>query len=457
MNRFALVLDALRGSFWFLPTLLTLAAATLAAGLLVLDHRLPGPAVRAVGWLYTGGAEGARSLLSTVAGAVVTVVGVAFSVTIVSLQLAAAQLGPRVLRSFMRDRGNQFVLGTFVATFVYCLLVLRTVRGTTGLAGDEFIPHLAVTGGVALAILSAAVLLYFIHHAAVAIQADQVIAAIAHELDAAVDILYPERLGEADASPAAPPPMPDDFERTARVVAAPASGYVRSIAADPVMQFARAHDVLVRIECQPGDFVLDGEPLARVWPPAHVDDEAASRLAAAVAVGRARTLVQDFRFGVEQLVEVAVRALSSDLRDPTTASRCVDRLGGAVARLAGRRLPSPYRFDGGRLRVIAPGISVADVVAGAFGPIRARGAESLDVGLRLLETFERVARLRDARELHEALLSETVKIEHATREALRHPWELRAIEHQAARVRRALRSDVLAGADSGATPRSALG
>jgi uncharacterized membrane protein len=390
--------------------------------------------VRAVGWLYTGSAEGARSLLSTVAGAVVTVVGVAFSVTIVSLQLAAAQLGPRVLRNFMRDRGNQVVLGTFVATFVYCLLVLRTVRGTNGLAGDEFIPHLAVTGGVALAIFSAAVLIYFIHHAAVGIQADHVIAVIAHELDDTVDTLYPDRLGDAEAPADAPPPLPEDFERTARVIAAPTSGYVRSIGEDPVMSFAAAHDVLVRLECRPGDLVLEGEPRARAWPPGRVDDAAAARLAATIAVGRVRTLVQDFRFGVEQLVEIAVRALSSDLRDPTTAIRCIDRL------------------DDGRLRVIAPSITMDEVVAGAFGSIRARGAESLAVALHLLETFERVARLRDSRELHAALLAETAKMERGSPEALGHPWERRAITHQAARVRRALRPDVLAGPDSGPLP-----
>jgi uncharacterized membrane protein len=443
-SRLALIMDALRGSFWFLPALLTLAAATLAVGLLVADARLPSATVRSVGWIYTGGAEGARSLLATVAGTVVTVVGVAFSVTIVSLQLAAAQLGPRVLRNFMRDRGNQAVLGTFVATFVYCLLVLRSVRGGNGLTEDAFVPHLAVTGGVALAVLSAGVLIYFIHHAAVSMQADHVIATIALELDQAIDRLYPERLGEDVLAAGPPPVVPGDFEATAVVVTAPASGYVQSIDGATLMARARERDLLVRLDRRPGDFVVTGEPLARAWPRERLHDADGARLATTLTIGPVRTLVQDVLFGVEQLVEIAVRALSSDLRDPTTAMRCIDRLGAAVARLADRRMPSPYRRDGARLRVIAPGVSLAEVVHVAFDAIRARGAASAAVSVRLLETFERLARLRPGRELHVALLRETAETERGSRGALTSAWERRTVEQHAVRVRSALHAEVLA-------------
>lgn len=448
MNRVTLMLDALRGSFWFLPTLMTLAAAALAIGLLLAERWMADATVREVGWLYTGGAEGARSLLSTVAGAVVTVVGVAFSVTVVSLQLAAAQLGPRVLRNFMRDRGNQTVLGTFVATFVYCLLVLRTVRGSDGLGNAEFVPHLAVTGGVALAVLSAAVLIYFIHHAAVSIQADHVIAGIAAELDATMDALYPERLGEAAIAPEAAPALPEDFETRGLGVRAHASGYVQSIDADAVMGVATARDVLVRLEHRPGAFVVEGETLVHVWPAARLDDGSRRRLNGAVVLGQERTLVQDFEFGVEQLVEIAVRALSSNVRDPTTAMRCIDRLGAALARLAGRQLPSPYRRDGERLRVIAPGLSVSQVADTAFDRIRERGAESLAVAVRLLETFERLGRLRPAKDLHTALLRHTVEIEHGSTTALALPGQRRTIERHAAAVRQILREDVLHESDT---------
>ena len=439
-HRLALVLEVLRGSFWFLPTVLTVAAATIAIVFLAIDRSMTPPTVRALGWIYTGGAEGARSLLSTVAGAVVTVVGVAFSVTVVSLQLASTQLGPRVLRNFMRDRGNQAVLGTFVATFVYCLLVLRTVRGDNGLDDGVFIPHLAVTGGVVLAIVSAAVLIYFIHHAAISIQADHVIVTVANELDAAIDTLYPERLGtESETTP----PLPDDFDAAAHSVLAPATGHLQSIVADRVMAVAVDRNLLVRLELRPGDFVMKGEALARVWPPDRLDAVAARQLTNAFPVGQARTLLQDVRFGVEQLVEIAVRGLSSNLRDPVTSMHCIERLGAAIARLAGRRMPSPYRYDGSRLRVIARGIPVGEVVDAAFDSIRERGAESLAVTIHLLTIFERVARLEPNGDLHAALLRHTVRVERGSRTTLPHSWQRETIERQGAAVRKAIRPDVL--------------
>jgi uncharacterized membrane protein len=443
MTRLALVLDALRASFWFLPTVMTIVASGLAVGLVLADRALGDETIRGAVWLYAGAAEGARSLLSAVAGAMVTVVGVAFSVTVVSLQLASAQLGPRVLRNFRRDRGNQVVLGTFVATFVYCLLVLRTVRGSDGLTNDTFVPHLAVTGGVALAVVSAGVLIYFIHHAAVAIQADHVIAAIAHELDGVIDALYPEPLGADDRGREPPARFPTDVERHARRLAATATGYVQSIDADRLLTLASAHDLLVRIELAAGDFVIAGEPLARAWPSDHVDDERAAQIAAAVALGDARTLVQDVRFGFQQLVEVAIRALSSGVRDPATATRCVDRLGAALARVADRRLEPPSRREHGRLRVLLPAPTLSELTSDAFDALCSHAAGSAAVSVRLLDTFARLARHHESRELHVALLRQTVALERAAHDTLASSIDRRAIDARAARVRRALRPDVV--------------
>ncbi len=147
-----------------------------------------------LGWIYTRGPDGARAVLSTIAGSMITVAGVVFSVTIVALSLASNQFGPRLLRNFMRDRGNQIVLGTFVATYLYCLLVMRTVQG---MDGSQFVPHLSVTVAILMAVASLGVLIYFIHHVAVSIQAPELIANVAHELHEAIDRLFPEELGYA--------------------------------------------------------------------------------------------------------------------------------------------------------------------------------------------------------------------------------------------------------------------
>ena len=440
--RLANVWDALRGSFWFLPALLTVLAAGLALGLVALDRHggdpEPGPSL----WLYAGGAEGARSLLSAVAGSIITVVGLAFSITIVSLQLASAQLGPRLLRNFVRDRGNQVVLGTFVATFVYCLLVLRTVRGQDGVAGGAFVPHGAITGAVVLAVVSVGLLIYFIHHASMSIQADHVIAAVARDLDAAIEHVFPERLGQEEGDGGAPAPPTEDASEGA-AVRARADGYVVAVDGEALLQAARDADVVVRLTRRPGEFVIGGEPLARVMPAGRLDAELEEAVARTSVLGAERTLIQDTLFGVEQLVEIAVRALSSGHVDPTTALRCIDRLGAVVARVSERRLPSPYRRDAdGVVRVVAPPLTLEDVVTAAFTSIRLHGEGSHAVVVRLLETFERLAALRERRELHAALLAEAVKIGRAAARAFHDPADREAVYAALERFLRAVRPDV---------------
>lgn len=440
MVRLLNVWDSLRGSFWFLPALLTIAAVGLALGLLALDRRVSDELAESL-WLYAGGAEGARSLLSAVAGSIITVVGLAFSITIVSLQLAAAQLGPRLLRNFVRDAGNQVVLGTFVATFVYCLVVLRTVRGRDGLTEGVFVPHLAVTGAVVLALLSVALLIYFIHHASTSIQADRVIAAVAADLDDAIDALFPERLGHehpADRPPALPPEADDGAP-----IAARGHGYVRSVDGEALMKAAGEADVLIRVLRRPGEFVIAGEPLARVVPGERLDDDLADTVADALMLGPERTFIQDALFGFEQLVEIAERALASDHIDPTTARRCIDRLAAAVARVSDRHLPSPYRRDGGgAVRVVAPAPTLRDFVGAAFAAIRLHGADSRAVVLHLLGTFERLAALRDRRELHLALLGEAMAIRRAAGRVFQEPADRQAVYEAFDRLLTAVRPDV---------------
>ncbi len=187
--RLAQLWESLRTSYWFVPTVMTAGAVGLSFASVHLDQVVKAEWVRAVGWIWAGSPEGARQVLSTIAGSMITVAGVAFSITIVALTLASTQFGPRLLRNFVRDLGNQVVLGTFVSTFVYCLLVLRTVRG-----GDvaEFVPYLSVTLGVAFALASLGVLIYFIHHVSGAIQAEHLIASVADELEDAIERMFPE-------------------------------------------------------------------------------------------------------------------------------------------------------------------------------------------------------------------------------------------------------------------------
>lgn len=386
--RFIHVWESLRTSFWFVPTLMTAGGVALSFAAVHLDEKVKYAWVRTVGWLWAGGAEGARAVLSTIAGSMITVAGVAFSITIVALTLASSQFGPRLLRSFVRDLGNQVVLGTFISTFVYCLLVLRTVRGGDG---TEFVPYLSVTLGVAFALANLGVLIYFIHHVATSIQAESLIAAVAGELQESIAAMFPQALGEpATAAPAAArdPSLPEEGEGLA--VEARRSGYVEAIDDGVLMTLARDEDLVLELLRSPGRFVLEGGALARVWPPDR-GRGAADRIRGAFILGARRTPTQDPEYAVHQLVEIAVRALSPGINDPFTTMTCLDWLGAALSKMAGREIPAPHRYDDrGRLRVIARGVDFPAMADAAFNQIRQYGHGSVSVLLRLLDTLAAV-------------------------------------------------------------------
>jgi uncharacterized membrane protein len=312
-----------------------------------------------------------------------------FSLTLVALSLASSQYGSRLLRNFMRDTMTQLVLGTFVATFLYCLLVLRTIRRT-----DEggFVPHLSVTLGVLFAIASLWVLIYFIHHVAVSIQADEIVARVSEDLNAGIDRLFPEHGEAANAEPPESAGVPEDFSRRAVPIGASGDGYLQIVDMVALMGTARDADVILHLERRPGQYVVRGYPLARAWPPDRVNPRLREAVNAAFVLGNQRTSVQDVEFAFQELVEIAVRALSPGINDPFTAVVCVDRIGTALCRLVRRDIPSPYRTDRDhRLRIIAPPATFAGIVDGAFNSIRQASAASLTVAVRLLEVIEIIA------------------------------------------------------------------
>jgi uncharacterized membrane protein len=385
-------LDRIRSSFWFLPAAMASGAMVLAFATVALDTPLTDWLTRNWGLTFTGGAEGASSLLGAIAGSMITIAGVVFSMTLVALSLASSQLGPRLLRNFMRDTTTQVVLGTFVATFLYCLLVLRTIR-----RAEEtlFVPHLSVTLGVLLAVVSVGVLIYFIHHVSVSIQANEIVARVGRELIEEIERLFPENIGRGAPRITTEPPNADfldRFEREARPIGSTGDGYLQFIDGDALMALAMEEDVVIRVERRPGHYVVATRPLALVWPGDRVTDQLMESVNSAFALGNQRTSGQDIEFAVNQLVEIAVRALSPGVNDPFTAITCVDRLGSALCRLAQQDMPSPYRYDTqDKLRVITPVFTFPDVTDAAFNQIRQYGRSSTAVTIRLLETIAEVA------------------------------------------------------------------
>ncbi len=381
----------LNSSFWFVPSVMSVAAVALSFLLIEVD------ALRAVDQtddpsaLFTFGPEGARAILSVIASSMITVASLIFSITMLSLQLASSQFGPRVLGNFMRDRSNQIVLGTFIATFLYCLFVLRTVRG---IEGSSFVPHLAVLFGVVLASASVAVLIYFIHHIATSIRVETLLEKLAVEGCAAVDRLFPERLGRGPGDNADHPigqRLPDDFDDNSRQIAADTGGYVQDIGVDVLMHIAAKHDLVARIDAPPGQFVTDGARVITAYPQDRVSDEIDEDLRGAFVIGRDRTPYQDLEFTIRRIVELAQRSLSQGINDPTTALYCIDRLGQVLGRLADRDIPSPVRLDqSGKLRVATEVFDLGDVTCRAFAAIARYGMTDADVVTRLAETLAKL-------------------------------------------------------------------
>lgn len=409
--------DTLRTSYWFVPGLLSSGAAGLALLLVQVDQSTSPLKTPGMRWIWSGGPEAAREILSTIAGSTITVTGVTFSITIVALTLASSQFGPRLLRNFMRDTGNQIVLGTFVASFVYSLLVLRTVRGPDA---ESFTPHLSVTVGVLLALVSVSVLIYFVHHISESIQAEHLVATVARELDESIDRLYPEQIGQPE-----PPHRRAglDFRgldsKDSLAVESKRSGYLQAIDDRELMRTAARCDLLLQLLFRPGDFIPRGAVLARAWPAERCGPPETGEILDAFVFGRHRTPTQDVEYSVRQLAEVAVRALSPSLNDPYTAVTCLDWLGSSLRKLACRRIPSALR-DGpdGRLRLIADHTDFVHVADAGLHPIRHYGRSSPMVMIHFLEVIADVAQVVRRPDDRESLRRHADLAHAAAREAI---------------------------------------
>ncbi|PSN12800.1 DUF2254 domain-containing protein [filamentous cyanobacterium CCT1] len=423
--------ESLRSSYWFLPTLMATGAIAVAFALLAIDRSgaIDISNTSAFSWIYQGGAEGARAVLSVIAGSMVTVAVTAFSITIVALQLASSHFGPRLLRNFMQDQGNQIVLGTFIATFIYCLLVLRTIRGEDY---QLFVPHLSVTVGVVLAMVSIAVLIYFIHHASTIIQASHVIVDVSHDLEQVTNRLFPETLGrDLDQQDEGAKDVPTDFEAAAQPVRSEKTGYLQAIENETLMQVACDEDLVLRVQAFPGAFVMTDSPLVMVYPADRITPDIAKQINRAFVMGRELTKQQNVAFPIEQLVEIALRALSPAVNDPFTAIRCIDRLADGLARLAGRELPSPYRYDQAHhLRVIAAPVKFETLADTAFSQIRQYGSADSVVVSRLLAAIAAIAPFTRHSKQRYILQQHLEAIWQSSQQNLNHPQDIQTVEEQ---------------------------
>jgi uncharacterized membrane protein len=409
----------LQESFWFLPVVMAGAAVLLSFVTIAIDKMFLYREDAQHWWIYSGGPDGARTVLSVIAGSMITVAGVVFSITIVVLSLASSQFGPRLIRNFMNVRANQMVLGTFVATFIYGVLVLRTVNA---ILEARFVPGLSVTIAVVMSLLSLGVLIYFIHNVSESIQAQNIIARVCRDLDKALDRIFPEKMGREDLSNG---PIKRDYvipkacDRDVCQVTADSSGYLQALDNEALMRIAVEENLLIHLGYRPGNFITRGSVLVTVWPGERVDEGLSEKINAVFILGPERTLEQDVEFAISQLVEIAVRALSPGINDPITANTCIDWLGVSLSQLANRKMPSSHRFDQeGRLRVICKPFEFEGIVDAAFNMIRQNSQSVATVSIHLLETIATIAAQTPKKEDRAVLLRHAAMVVYGCKEKL---------------------------------------
>lgn len=369
------LLSDLSETFWLVPALLVVGGILLALGALQLDKSGLVPRWLLEDWLYDGGGTGARTLLGAVASSTIGVAGTVFSITIAALSLAAGQMGPRLLRNFTRDRGNQLTLGTFLATFSYALIVLRSVR-----TQDEgaFVPHLALSLSIMLAFICVATLVYFVGHMAGRINVDTVIELVSDEVQTAVSHLTVDKKQ--------PDPPPDEFWADATAVCDDRRGYLQHLDAKGLADWAARHKTAVRLLVRPGDYVFPGAVIAVLT---HPITNAEGAIRNATALGAQRVSSEDLEFAVRQLVEVAVRALSPGINDPHTAMSVLDRLGAALCEIVPRYLPTGVFLKDGRVALAVSSVQYDGLLDAMFHMIR-QSASGAAVLIRMLDVLSAV-------------------------------------------------------------------
>ncbi|WDI44278.1 DUF2254 domain-containing protein [Bremerella sp. P1] len=432
--------NRLQHSLWFVPVLCTLGGVVGAVLMLWIDHSLK-RSWEDFFWLETT-TNGAQTVLSTIAGGMITVAGVVLSMEMVTLSITSSQFGSRVLRSRLGDRTTQWTIGAFMGTAVYSLVVLKMVRK---LGEDNFfIPHLSVMAAILFALGSLMILLYFIHHVAMIAQAPEIVASLATDLRHSMERIFPDKIGD-------PPPKENSHEREVTeeewnalkegvTVQSTREGYIQGIEGDDLIALATQLNLIIELPKRPGDFLSRGETLARVAALDQIDEnEVARAINETFFIGNNRTPWQDVNCSVHELSQMGVRALSPGINDPYTAVNCIDRLSSALAQLAQRQMPAANRFDhDGHLRLIVDRQTFSSVMHAAFDQMRSYAISSAAVSQRLMEGYQRIADAVTHETHAEDVLHQARLTMEGALEQPHHPADLKIIQEQYERLNKKL-------------------
>lgn len=383
----------IRASYWYIPLLMSIISLLFSVLSLSIDHLLFLHGLDTWGWFHASNLEGARAILSTIASSMITIAGVTFSMTIVAVTFAASQVGPRLISNFMRDRANQITLGTFIATFLFCLFILLALlndnkTGVSESDGLVFIPQISLLIAIFFTISSIIVLIYFIHHVPESINIFNVIAQIGEELNKQVDCLFPRNVGKE--MPKQRVQIPKNYRHRDAVVATK-QGYIRILDGDTLITIGKKHNLIMQLEARIGTYVTDGSTLLYIYSSAKIEDHIHNQCVDAFALGHQRNQEHDIIFLINEMVEIIVRALSPGVNDPFTAMTCLDWLQSTLQKISKTSQPSAYRYDTeGQLRLIAQPISFTEFCDLIFCRVQPYVCKDRNTAIHMMEMINTI-------------------------------------------------------------------
>src|ERR1700691_5756887 len=395
----------LRGGFLLRPLSIALALGCAGAVLSELEESFPALGGWTPGPLFFshGDPQVAQIILGGIAASIMTVVSIVFAILLMTLTLASMQFSPRILISFVRDRGTQWTLGIFLGTFSYCVAALPAARSFP----HPFAPVATVAGAMLLALTCVGWLLFFIHHISQSISVNHIVDKIAKETEAMIDELMPSPRGvDSPRHTEALRPNPSEV-----AISSDESGYIRFVDTQRLIALGKQYHVSIRVLRRVGHFVPAAVPLLMVSKGNRLPAEGKARLLAAFDFGPTRTLQQDVEFGVLQIVDIALKAISPAVNDPSTGINCVDQLSRIVIRFASRQPPDDLLYDPpGIPRVMIPWIGFQGLLKSAFEQIRLYSKADVAVSLRLLRALGDIAWTTQEPEFRRALREEGKRI-----------------------------------------------
>lgn len=408
----------IRSSLWFVPGLMIFGSILIAVVLIMVDSNVTREWLISYPLIFGLGAEGSRGVLTAIAGSMLTVAALAFAMTLSTISQASAQYSPRILRNFMKDRINQFVLGYFVSVFAYCLIILVTIRGADEI---KFVPSLSVIVSLFLAIGGVIVLIYFIHHIAESLEVTNIVKAIEEETVAVIVKIFPEETEKSNDT--------EDTEKTNDIaesvhwyrVDSLSNGYIQYADTEGLMNLAVKHDMYLRMEYGIGQFVAEGTNLVSVSN--NPDEDFVNEINANFNIYRYRTIEHDVGYGIRQIVDIALKALSPGINDTTTAIICIDHLAVIVGKIAGRKLPGDTRAKEGKIRVLVKSPSFRSFLETAFAQIRISGKSNLAIFLRVIKALSIIAEKTKGKEDLEVIEEQIVLTRDFAEETLQTEYE----------------------------------